>query len=164
MLVTVSAAVRFGAGRGFDVPWISPDESIYALLGRSLWQTGSPSLLGTGAWGYSFLYPALVGGPLSLSDLTLGIELLQALQAVAMSTTAAVVYFWGRRPLGRALGARRGRPQRRRSGARLLRTRDDGGALVPGDRARARPPVGDAGAADARAAGAVTRRDRARAR
>ena len=101
MLVTVSAAVRFGVGRGFDVPWISPDESIYALLGRSLWQTGSPSLLGVDAWGYSFLYPALVGGPLSLSDLTLGIELLQALQAVAMSTTAAVVYFWGRRPLGR---------------------------------------------------------------
>ena len=102
VLVAVSAALRFGAGRGFDVPWISPDESIYALLGRSLWQTGSPTLLGVDAWGYSFLYPALAGGPLSLSDLTLGIELLQALQAVAMSATAVVVYLWGRRPLGPA--------------------------------------------------------------
>ena len=102
VLVAVSAAVRFGAARGFDVPWISPDESIYALIGRSIWQTGSPSLLGVDAWGYSFLYPALAGGPLSLSDLKLGIELLQALQAIAMSATAVVVYFWGRRPLGPA--------------------------------------------------------------
>jgi hypothetical protein len=100
LLVTASAAVRYAGGRNFELPWIAPDESIYALLGRSLWETGSWTLLGGGAWGYSLLYPALVGGPLSLADLELGVELVQALQAVAMSATAVVVYLWGRGPLG----------------------------------------------------------------
>ena len=35
-LVLVSAAVRFIAAQGVAVPWIAPDESIYALQGRSL--------------------------------------------------------------------------------------------------------------------------------
>ena len=82
------------------MPWIAPDESIYALLGRSLWETGTPSLLGADGWGYSLLYPALIGWPLTLGDLAFGVELVQALQAVAMSATAVVVYRWGRRPLG----------------------------------------------------------------
>jgi hypothetical protein len=100
LLVAASAAVRYAGGRDFELPWIAPDESIYALLGRSLWETGSWTLLGAEAWGYSFLYPALVGGPLSLAGVELGVELVQALQAVAMSATAVVVYLWGRRPLG----------------------------------------------------------------
>ncbi len=96
----MSAVARYAAERGFEVPWIAPDESIYALLGRSLWETGTPSLLGADAWGYSLLYPALIGWPLTLGDLAFGVELVQALQAVAMSATAVVVYCWGRRPLG----------------------------------------------------------------
>ncbi len=98
----MSAGVRYAAGRGFELPWISPDESIYALLGRSLWETGSPTLLGEQAWGYSVVYPALIGWPLTFSDLALGVELVQALQALVMSATAVIVYFWGRRLLGAA--------------------------------------------------------------
>jgi hypothetical protein len=100
--VTVSAVARYAAERGFEVPWIAPDESIYALLGRSLWETGTPSLLGADGWGYSLLYPALIGWPLTLGDLAFGVELVQAFQAIAMSATAVVVYRWGREPLGAA--------------------------------------------------------------
>ena len=100
LLVTLSTLVRYAAGRAFDVPWISPDETIYALLGRSFWETGSRSLLGGDAWGYSVLYPAVIGWPLTLADLAVGIGVVQALQALAMSATAVVVYVWGRKPLG----------------------------------------------------------------
>lgn len=83
-----------------EVPWIAPDETIYALLGRSLWETGTLSLLGTAAAGYSFVYPALIGFPLTLADLHMGVTIAQALGAIAMSSTAAVVYLWGRRVVG----------------------------------------------------------------
>jgi hypothetical protein len=66
LLIAVSAAVRFWAARGMDLPWIAPDETIYALLGRSLWEDGSPTLLGAPASNYSFVYPALIGLPLTL--------------------------------------------------------------------------------------------------
>ncbi len=82
------------------MPWIAPDETIYALLGRSLWETGSASLLGTGASGYGLVYPALIGLPLTLGDLGTGVAVTQAIGAVVMSSTAIVVYFWGRRLVG----------------------------------------------------------------
>ena len=49
LLIAVSAGVRFWAARGMDLPWIAPDETIYALLGRSLWEDGSFTLLGAPA-------------------------------------------------------------------------------------------------------------------
>ena len=63
-LVVASTAVRFAASLSFDVPWIAPDEEIYALLGRSLWETGTFEILGAPAPYYSALYPALAGVPL----------------------------------------------------------------------------------------------------
>ena len=83
-----------------DLPWIAPDETIYALLGRSLWEDGSPSLLGAPADSYSFVYPALIGLPLTFGDLDTGVAVVQALGALLMSATALVVYLWGRGPLG----------------------------------------------------------------
>lgn len=100
VLIAVSAAIRFWAGQQTEVPWIAPDETIYALLGRSLWETGSLTLLGTAATGYSFVYPALIGLPLTLGNLATGVSIAQALGAIVMSSTAAVVYLWGRKPLG----------------------------------------------------------------
>ena len=100
LLVAVSAGVRFWAARGMDLPWIAPDETIYALLGRSLWEDGSPSLLGAPAGNYSFIYPALIGLPLTLGDLDTGIALVQVIGALLMSATAFIVYLWGRGPLG----------------------------------------------------------------
>jgi hypothetical protein len=83
-----------------DLPWIAPDETIYALLGRSLWEDGSPSLLGAPGNSYSFVYSALIGWPLTFDDLDTGVAVVQALGAVVMSATALVVYLWGRGPLG----------------------------------------------------------------
>ncbi len=98
-LVVASAAIRFAAARGFDPGWIAPDEAIYSLLGRSLWETGTASLLGTGGYN-ALVYPAVIGLPLTLAELGTGIAIVQALQALAMSATAAVAYLWGRRALG----------------------------------------------------------------
>ena len=100
LLMAVSAGVRFWAARGMDLPWIAPDETIYALLGRSLWEDGSPSLLGAPGDKYSFVYPALIGWPLTLGDLDTGVAAVQALGAILMSATALIVYLWGRGPLG----------------------------------------------------------------
>ncbi len=83
-----------------DLPWIAPDESIYALLGRSLWEEGSPSLLGAPGDNYSFVYPALIGLPLTFGNLATGVAVVQALGAILMSATAVLVYLWGRGPLG----------------------------------------------------------------
>ncbi len=98
-IVVVSTAIRFAASQAFEPGWIAPDEAIYSLLGRSLWETGSATLLGSGGYN-ALLYPALAGLPLTLADLGTGVTIVQALQALAMSATAAVVYLWGRRPLG----------------------------------------------------------------
>ncbi len=100
LLMAVSAGVRFWAARGMDLPWIAPDETIYALLGRSLWEDGSFTLLGAPADNYSFVYPALIGLPLTIGDLDTGVAAVQALGALLMSSTALLVYLWGRGPLG----------------------------------------------------------------
>lgn len=96
LLVVVSAVVRFAASARFEIPWISPDEEIYALLGRSFWEHGSFSILGESAPYYSFLYPALAGLPLALWGVKSGLEALQLLQAVVMSSAAVPVFLWGR--------------------------------------------------------------------
>jgi Dolichyl-phosphate-mannose-protein mannosyltransferase len=96
LLVAVSAVVRFGLSRSFEAPWIAPDEEIYALLGRSLWEDGAFRILGAGAPYYSALYPALAGLPLALADAADGLVAVQALQALVMSSVAVPVYLWGR--------------------------------------------------------------------
>ncbi|HET7590528.1 MAG TPA: hypothetical protein VFK14_10170, partial [Solirubrobacterales bacterium] len=101
MLVVVSAALRFAAARPVAVPWIAPDEPVYALLGRSLWQDGSLRLLDGPTTYYSLVYPLLVGPPLLVHDLALGIGLLQFVQALLMSATAALVYVWAAPAAGR---------------------------------------------------------------
>jgi hypothetical protein len=95
-LVLVSAAARYAASTGFRVPWISPDEEIYTLLGRSFWQHGSFSILGEPAPYYSLLYPLLAGLPLAVAGVSNGLELLQVMQALVMSSAAVPVFLWGR--------------------------------------------------------------------
>ena len=100
LLVVASAAARFAVARGVDAPWIAPDETIYALLGRALWSDGSLSLLGEDAPFYSLVYPALIGLPLSVFGPSAGLAAVQAMQAVAMSAVALVVFAWGRGLVG----------------------------------------------------------------
>ena len=95
-LVLASAALRFVASLRVSVPWIAPDEPIYGLLGRSLYQHGTLDVLGGPTPYYSAVYPLLVGPAMLVHDLALGIHLLQLLQALLMSATAALVYVWSR--------------------------------------------------------------------
>jgi hypothetical protein len=99
-VVLVSAAFRFGVALAFDVPWITPDEMIYGLVGESLWETGQLSVRDLSTPYYSLLTPALVGPPLTLDDRETGLAVAQALQALAMSLVAVPVYVWGRRLVG----------------------------------------------------------------
>jgi hypothetical protein len=96
-IVVTSTVARCAAAWTLPGPWIVPDEPLYALLGRSLWQTGQLDVLGRGAGYYSLVYPAFVGPFLTWGDLAVGYRALQAAQALAMSSTAVPVYLWGRR-------------------------------------------------------------------
>src|SRR3954470_5301277 len=96
MLVLVSAALRFWAGTRVPTPWITPDEETYALLGRSLWSSGSFEILGQKEHFYSLIAPALAGAPLRLHDLGTGYTLLKGVQALTMSLAAVPVYLWTR--------------------------------------------------------------------
>jgi hypothetical protein len=95
-LVLVSAGLRAWAALDVPVPWIAPDEMVYGLLGRGLYEHGSLDILGGPTPFYSFLTPVFVGLPLSVLDLGTGYDLLRGLQALAMSLAAVPVYVWGR--------------------------------------------------------------------
>jgi len=101
LLVTVSTLLRFWGGTLVPSPWITPDEIIYGELGRSLWHDGTFRILGRPAEFISLVYPALVGGPLSLGNLERGYHLLKLIQALVMSLAAVPAYLWAR-----SLGAR----------------------------------------------------------
>jgi hypothetical protein len=96
VLVLVSALLRGYWTTWIPTPWINGDETIYALLGRSLWHSGHYSVLGAPTRFYSAVYPALIGGPLSLPKVALGYSLVKWLQALVMSLAAVPVYLWGR--------------------------------------------------------------------
>ena len=94
-VVSVSAALRIAASKSLEAPWIAPDEMIYGLLGRSLWETGQGTLLGQPAPFYGG-YPLLVGLPLHALDVADAVVTIQVAQAVLMSLAAAVVWAWAR--------------------------------------------------------------------
>ena len=68
---------------------------VYGLLGRSFWDTGRFELLSGGASFYGF-YPVLAGLPEAIFGTTIGITVLQVLQALLASSAAALVYAWAR--------------------------------------------------------------------
>ena len=83
--------------RGFEGPWIMPDEAIYAERALALWHHGSlPLLHGQGA-GYGVLYPALAGVALAWGGFAHGYDWLKPLQAIVVSLAAVPVYAYGRR-------------------------------------------------------------------
>lgn len=96
VLVLASVLLRGYWTTWIPTPWINGDETIYALLGRSVWHSGHLSILGAPTRFYSLVYPALIGGLLSLSKVGLGYSLVKWLQALVMSLGAVPVYLWGR--------------------------------------------------------------------
>ena len=101
LLVAVSTLLRFWGGSLVPIPWINPDEIIYGELGRSLYHSGTFRILGHPTEFISLVYPALVGGPLSLGNVERGYHLLKLVQALLMSLTAIPVYLWARSLGGR---------------------------------------------------------------
>jgi hypothetical protein len=101
VLVVASAAVRGWAGARVPGPWITPDEVVYAELGRGLYEDARLAILGGPTPFYSLVHPLLVGLPLSLVDVDLGYRIAKVLQAVVMSLAAVPVYLWGRSLAGR---------------------------------------------------------------
>jgi hypothetical protein len=96
VLILVAVVLRAAAALAVDVPWIAPDEMIYGLLGRGLWEHGSLDILGGPTPFYSVLYPALVGLPLRLFGLDTGYDVLRVVQAAVLCATAVPVYLWTR--------------------------------------------------------------------
>lgn len=96
-LVAASAFLRWLGARGVAGPWYTPDEQTYALLARSLYETGRLDVLGADVPFYTLVYPALIGLPLTLFETEQAFELTKALQAIVMSLTAIPVFLWGRR-------------------------------------------------------------------
>lgn len=95
-LVAVSVALRLIGAFRVETPWITPDETLYGMLGRSLWSDGRLEVHGEPVGFYSLLHPLVVGWPLALWDGVGGYRVAQAAGAVAMSATAVPVYLWGR--------------------------------------------------------------------
>jgi hypothetical protein len=96
-----SAAVRFWAALRIPSPWITPDEQTYALIGRSLYESGRFEILGRDAGLLSFVYPALIGLPFRVLAPDAAYTTAKALQALVMSLTAVPVYLWGRALMSR---------------------------------------------------------------
>ncbi|HKP18593.1 MAG TPA: glycosyltransferase family 39 protein [Gaiellaceae bacterium] len=95
-LVLVSTGLRAWAALEVPVPWIAPDEMVYGLLGRALYEHGNLEILGGPTPFYSLLTPALTGFPLAAFGIDSGYDVLRGLQAFAMSLAAVPVYLWGR--------------------------------------------------------------------
>jgi hypothetical protein len=96
-LICASIAARAVSGLRIEGLWIAPDEMIWGGLGRRLWEHGDLKLFGDEQQVFGVVYPALVGGPLSLAGLERGYDMLKVLQPIVMSATAVPVYLWARR-------------------------------------------------------------------
>jgi hypothetical protein len=95
-LILVSVTGRIWLGRSVPTPWISPDEVIYALLGRTLYSSGRLAIENAHSDFYSFVYPALIGPPLAWLGPSSGYAVAKALGAAAMSAAAIPAYIWAR--------------------------------------------------------------------
>ena len=97
LLICASVVARAISGLRIGGLWIAPDEMIWAGLGRRLWEHGDLRLFGQAQQVYGVLYPALVGGPLSVAGLERGYDALKVLQPIVMSLTAVPAFLWARR-------------------------------------------------------------------
>ena len=81
-LVAVSILGRILLGREIPTPWIVPDETIYGILGRTLYSSGRLTIENANSDFYSLVYPALIGGPLAWLSPHRGYEVAKALGAI----------------------------------------------------------------------------------
>ncbi|MFN8222421.1 MAG: hypothetical protein U0R50_04130 [Gaiellales bacterium] len=95
-LIAVSTVARAFAARAIDVPWIVPDEYLYAALGDSLWSHGKLLIRDEPVGFYTALVPLVGGWPFAAFDTQRAIVATQWLGAALVSLTAVPVFLWGK--------------------------------------------------------------------
>lgn len=99
LLLVCSTVVRFVLALRVQAMSIMPDEAVFAMSGRSFWRTGHYSLLDADASFYG-LYALVAGLPLAVLGPDTGVPAVKLLQALLVSSTAALTYAWARRLTG----------------------------------------------------------------
>lgn len=102
-VVAVSALLHTALAWRRATPGYFPDEYMYAELGRSLLESGSPLVRGEGSGFVSLLYPVLTAPAWLWDDVGHAYRTIQAFNAVAMSLAAVPAFLLARR-LGVAPG------------------------------------------------------------
>jgi hypothetical protein len=96
-IVVCSTILRATLGLGRPVPWILPDELLYADLARSIADGGVPAVRGAFGAGWGVVYPALVAPAWALADdPVLAYHGALAANAVLMSFAAVPAYLLAR--------------------------------------------------------------------
>jgi hypothetical protein len=96
-VVSLSSLVHAALAWRRPTPGYFPDEYMYAELGRSLAETGSPLVRGEAAHFLPLLYPLLTAPAWLLDDVEQAYRAIQGLNSVAMSLAAVPVFLLARR-------------------------------------------------------------------
>ena len=96
LIVTLSAVVRTLGALAHPVPFLFPDEYIYAALGRSFGSSGLPLVRGSIAHFPALLEPVLTAPVWALAPTTTAYHLVQAENALFMSLAAIPAYLLAR--------------------------------------------------------------------
>jgi hypothetical protein len=96
-IVALSSVVHAALAWRRATPGYFPDEYMYAELGRSLLETGTPLVRGESAHFLPLLYPLLTAPAWLFDDVDLAYRAVQGFNAVAMSLAAIPVFLLARR-------------------------------------------------------------------
>lgn len=96
-IVLLSSAVHLLLAWRRSTPGYFPDEYMYAELGRSLLESGTPLVRGESAQFLPLLYPLLTAPAWLWDDVGIAYRTIQGLNAVAMSLVAIPVFLLARR-------------------------------------------------------------------
>ena len=96
-LVALSSVIHAALAWRRATPGYFPDEYMYAELGRSLLESGTPLVRGESAQFLPLLYPLLTAPAWLWEDVELAYRTIQAFNAVAMSLAAIPVFLLARR-------------------------------------------------------------------
>ena len=96
-LVALSSVIHAALAWRRATPGYFPDEYMYAELGRSLLETGTPLVRGESGQFLPFLYPLLTAPAWLWEDVEVAYRTVQAFNAVGMSLAAIPVFLLARR-------------------------------------------------------------------
>jgi hypothetical protein len=103
-LVFASSMLLVAFGRRLPVPWVFPDELLYAELAKSFADSGSFAVRDVASSSYGIVYPALIAPAWALFESVPGAyAAAKSVNAVLFSLAALPAYGLARRVLGRGL-------------------------------------------------------------